>query len=279
MITKPMANPWMFLAAIGLTLIISFKADGQTPAPAEPSVLELPLNSQTASEPRFQLIAPPAGSMDKVEFTSDGLHIKQITEGGAGAKTSGFVLNAPSWGPFVLMLNFEVHKLEAPRANRAQGMWVRLIMEGDETPAFGLVASSKIKRGLGTTRAHNDSPKLQFPIEPLDFTKGTWIIERKGPELQLSIGETDLSYREIKRLPCSDRPLKEIQIWCSRQNFGNMPAEFTFKKLTFIGSDVLQQPPPAEPVFTIQRLVWTLVVGGILCALGVTGYRLYEKYR
>ncbi len=279
--------PFKFTSAMTffgtLWLVAAFGACPALPADetgsGKPGIQEWKLDAQAASNPQIKLIAPPAGSPDKVEFTTDGLHVKQVTESGNSAKTSGFEIDVKSDGPFVFTLHFDVQRLEPPRAARAQGIWVRFVFDGDQTPAFGLVASSKIKRGLGFVKSHNDSPKLPFQVEPIEFQRGAWIIERKGPDLLLSIGDGAYSFREVKRIPAPTGALRKIEVWCSRFSAGNSPLEATFKSVTFAGSDYLMLPPPGPPLFTLSRILWTLVSLGVVGGSIVGGLKAYEKYR
>ncbi|MCC6511843.1 MAG: hypothetical protein IT423_22270 [Pirellulaceae bacterium] len=238
--------------------------------------VDIPFVPESASHPLLVLNRPPAGSLDKLELTTNGLLIKQVEAGGSKAKTTGFTLNVQAPSAFALMLDYDIKQLEAPKAARVQGMWIRFVLEGGEIPALGVVSGPKMKRGLATTARHSDTVKLAMQLEPTTFTSGTWIIERQGNELRLSIGEATGSYRIVKRMPCPEQPLKEIQVWCTRYNFGNGPAEFLFKSARFI--DASQVVGQAVRVPWLSAATWSRLfyVGCLLSACGFVGWYFYK---
>ena len=229
------------------------------------------------NQPQLKLIEPPGQSSDKLEFTSDGLRLTQIEPGGANAKTAGFSLAALAESAFALILDFDVKQLNAPKAPRVQGMWIRFVFEQGDIPAFGIVAGPRLKRALAVTNKHSDSPKMELQVEPLDFSKGTWLIERQENELKLSIAESEGSFRVAKRLSCPSAPLKEIQISCMRFSSGNTSAEFNFKCVRFVDFSRVEQRVISRPLIsyaTAKRLVF---YGYFLVAMGFVGGYVYRK--
>jgi hypothetical protein len=107
---------------------------------------------------------------------------------------------------------------------------------------------------------HTDSRKQEYQTEPLSFSKGTWLIERKENELFVSINESGASFREIKRMPCTTAPLRELQVLCTRQESGNSPTEFLLKRVQFVGDQFFSQPPPKPPFWN----AWKISVLGLL---------------
>lgn len=244
---------------------------------AEESMIEIPLVPEATSNPRFKLNPPPSASEDKLELTANGLSIKQTQAGGSNAKTCGFNLDVQAKGGFALMLDYEVKRLESPKVPRVQGLWIRFVLENGDVPAIGLVSGPRMKRALGTAARHSEAPKLEMQLEPFSFTNGTWIIERQDKELRLSVGEASGSFRIVKRMPCPDAPLKEIQVWCSRYNSGNAPAEFLFKKVRFADTSLFVGRGPRRPWLSSVALSRLIYFGFMISACSLIGWYFYKK--
>jgi hypothetical protein len=244
-----------------------------------PPIYEIELTQGAAKDERLKLLAPPSGSLDKLEFTADGLWLKQVEAGGSNAKSSGFTLDARAQRSFVFALNYEIKQLEAPKATRIQGLWIRFVLEGNSVPAVGIVAGPRVKRGLATTANHTDSTKLDVQLEPIAFGQGTLAFERQGRELLVYVAETPESFRVVKRVPFPDQPLIEIQVVGSRFSSGNAPAEYLFKSLQFGDSERALKPPERAPWITLALVRQLVYYGCMLGACAFLGRYYYLKLR
>ncbi len=249
------------------TLSAEIMVDAQEPA----LVTDIPLDAATREDPRFKFLLPPAGSNDKLEFGAQGILVKQTSDAGRKAQHLGFELQVTSKDHFLFMLDFECPKLAAPKQGWGQGLLIRLVTEDPLTPviAIGYVANRRYKSALCYAPNHTDSNKQSYEFQPESFKKGKLLIERKGGELFVSVDESDVgSYRLLKRVACTLAPVKEMQVWCTRQPTGNTPAQYLLKRVQWIGDSYFSQPPPRPPLITWQRvkslLFWSVLLAAVV---------------
>lgn len=259
------------VTAFFLTILVANAENNRT------GELVIDFKQGTANQERFELTVPPDNSLDKLESTDGGLRIRQIETGGVNAKTSGFTIDATAASAFAFILDFEIKQLDIPKSSRMQGMWIRFVFEHEEIPALGITTSSKLKRGLVSTTKHSDLPNMEIQIEPSAFSKGTWIVERQQNELKLSISESANSFRVAKRILCPEAPLKEIQVWCTRQSSGNAPAEYIFERARFVDFSLVETKAISRPLISWQTLNRVAYYGYFLAAIGFVGWYLYRR--
>ncbi len=229
------------------------------------------LDTNSKENPNLDFLQPPAGSMDKLEFGPNGILVKQFSEAGKKASNLGFKLKATSKSNFLFSIDVEVKKITEPTIGWGQGLLFRFLTEDTQSPimAVGYVATRKMKGAICFASNHTESRKQEYEFEPFSFTKGTWQFERKDNELFVSIDESGVgSYRLVKRVQCTSAPLKEVQVWCTRQESGNTPAEYLLKRVQWVGDSYFDQPPAKPPFWTGERIVsicfWLTIVGGIV---------------
>ena len=258
---------WM--SAIGLTYVFfGYLAVVCSQDIVAPTNIVLDTNSK--ENPNLDFLLPPAGSQDKLEFGSNGILVKQFSEGGKKASNLGFKLKATSKSNFLFSIDFEVKKIAAPTIGWGQGLLIRFLTEDTQSPtlALGYVANRKMNGAICFASNHTESRKQEYEFEPFSFTKGTWQFERKDNELFVSIDESGVgSYRLVKRVPCTAAPLKEVQVWCTRQESGNTPSEYLLKRVQWVGDSYFDQPPPKPPFWTGERILsicfWLTITGGV----------------
>ena len=260
---------WQFAAVYVLwgTFTVGLAADAQQ----SELVSDIVLDASTREDPRFKFLLPPVGSHDELEFGAQGIVVKQTTDAGKKTQHLGFELQMTSKDHFLFMLDFECPKMVAPRQGWGQGLLIRLVTEDPQAPimAIGYVANRKYKSALCYTANHTDTNKQSYVFQPESFKKGKLLIERKGGELFISVDESEVgSYRLLKRVACTLAPVKEVQVWCTRQASGNTPAQYLLKRVQWIGDSYFSQPPPSPPLVTWQRvktfLFWSALLAGVV---------------
>lgn len=232
---------------------------------------EIRLDPTAKDDPRIEFLRPPAGSADTLELGPNGIVVKQGTDTGANANHLGFKLKSSAKTDFLMMLDFEVKSIQPPFSGWGQGILVRIVPEDAQLPAVavGYAANENTPGAFCYSMNHTDAAEQNFQFEPMELTKGSWILERKNQQLILSIDESGIgSYRMLKRIPCPEFPVKEIQVLCTRQNSGNTPAEYLLKRIQWIGDDYFGRPHPKPPFFTFQRVrsiaFWLAILGGVI---------------
>jgi hypothetical protein len=237
-----------------------------------------PVNISLANakeEPRIKILLPPQGSKDTLEFISDGISIRQKADSNKKSIGTGFELSANSKSDFSFLLVFECPKLDQPKTGWGQGVLIRFLSEDEKAPAMtvGYAATKKLKSALVWNANHTFGPKQEFATEPLVFKKGSWLVERKGNEIVVSVDETGQTFRELKRIACDATPIARIQILCTRQDYGNSPAEFLFKQVMFAGDEYFASPAPQPPYWTLWRIAKYFAGTAMIVGLGLFLYR------
>ena len=264
-----------------LVLTIVFLSPSHANSQEPISAIDIKLGPDSRNDSRLELIQPPQGSTDSMELSTAGILIKQSNTSSSQSKAVGFKLLAGSQTHFSFLLDFECLHLEQPKSGWGQGLLIRIVTEDPKAPvmAIGYVATKKMKNVFVSTMNHTNSQNQEFDLLPLTHTKGRWLVERQGNELIVARDESGFSFRQINRMQCTTAPVRELQVLCTRQDSGNMPAEFLLKSIRFAGDQFFDQPRPAPPVFTLDRLLrGGIFIVGIASTVFLVRYLFAKGY-
>lgn len=234
--------------------------------------VEISLGANALKDPLVEYAMPPRGSPDRVEFLPAGILVRQMAEvkgrpsGGTGVK---LLVNAK--GDFRCEVEFECHQLDKPSAGWGQGMLIRVLTDDPQSPvmAFGCIANKRFPRCYWVQLTHGESKPADRFVRPCTFSKGSWIVERKGREVVLSVNDGSGHIHVVTKLPCTEANLNGVQLWCTRQETGNAAAEFLLKKVSFSTDSMFAYAEPPRKAWG----PWTMAMVVIL--VNALGYAIY----
>ena len=239
--------------------------------------MELSLNAESLKDPLLEYIMPPANSVDRVNFQSNGIYVQQLADvPGKPANGNGLKFEANAKGDFQFELDLKCVKLERPTSGWGQGMMVRVMTDDPNMPVvgIGLIANTQHAKCCFAETKSADGKTPKYFVEPTNFTEGTWIIKRRKNLFSLSVKPLNKSEVSMFEFVATGANLNGIQVWFTRQESGNTQAEFVLKKIRFRADNFFtyQAPPPAY-------WTWWKIMFGVLASVWLIAASLWWRQR
>lgn len=222
-----------FNKAVWLSLFLCFGS----PAWAEQESISVDLR-KGANDPLIDFVPPPFGSADSAQFSKDGLRIRQYADSGKKPTgVAGFKSTLAGSGDFKAVLDLKVNTLTPPSEGWGHGVILSIFLADPLQTTLKL--NQVALHGSGENGVQSvmeiSGRKIKEPtyISGPPLEDGLMIIERIGKEAVFSIQPKGASTaQEIARAACPSEDIICVEVWSTRVEKGNAPADVTFRQLT-----------------------------------------------
>ena len=229
------------------------------------------------NDPLIDLVPPPAGSPDRVQITKDGLRILQSADvPGRPTGITGFKSTLAASGDFSVTLDLKITKLTGPSAGWRHGLIFSVFLDDE--------SQTTLKLNQITHRGQ-DSPQLMVEISgrggqapahqsgPTNFRDGKLIIERRGSVAIFSIeAAKEKERKEIARIPCPTNDVRTVEVWSTRVDKGNAPADILLRSVRINADSFYSYKRPVLGWITWWQL---LIIGNVVVIGGLLAYRAW----
>ncbi len=246
--------------------------------PADEIVIDL---RKANNDPLVDLVPPPAGSPDRIQATHEGLRIVQSADS-AGRPTgvTGFKSMIAAAGDFRITLDLKITKLAGPKEGWGHGLIFAVFLDDQSQTTLKLNQIAYPGAIAPQTMVEISGRGVQSPTYqagPADFRDGKLIIERRGSEgifsIEFAKGKVP---KEITRLPCPNNDVRSVEVWSTRVDKGNVPADILLRTLRIESSSFYSYKRPVLGWLTWWQL---LIVCNVAAIGGLLVYRAWSSRR
>ncbi len=233
------------------------------------------------SDPLVDLVPPPVGSPDSLQVTNEGIRIVQSADvPGRPTGVAGFKSMIAASGDFRITLDLKITKLAGPKNGWGHGLIFAVFLDDQSQTTLKLnqVAYPGQDPPLSMVEISGRGiPAPTYQPGPANFRDGKLIIERQGSVAIFSIEPTkDKVRKEIARLPCPTKDVRTIEVWSTRVDKGNVPAEILLRSLRIDADSFYSYKRPVLGWITWRQL---LIIGNVAGIGGLLAYRAWSNRR
>ena len=241
---------------------------------AEEIVIDL---RKANNDPLIDLVPPPTGSPDRVQTTKDGLRILQAADvPGRPTGITGFKSTIAASGDFSITLDLKITKLAGPSAGWGHGLIFAVFLDDESQTTLKLNQIAYRGQDSSQSMVEISGPGVQAPTYqpgPANFRDGKLIIERRGSVAIFSIELAKEKVRnEIARIPCPTNDVRTVEVWSTRVETGNAPADILLRSLRIDADSFYSYKRPVLGWITWWQL---LIIGNVVVIGGLLAYRAW----
>ncbi len=246
--------------------------------PAEEIVIDL---RKANNDPLVDLVPPPSGSPDRVQSTHDGLRIMQFADvSGRPTGIAGFKSMIAASGDFRITLDLKITKLAGPKEGWGHGLIFAVFLDDQSQTTLKLNQIAYPGQDAPQAMIEISGRGVQSPTyQPgrANFRDGKLTIERRGSVAIFSIEQTkEKVSNEIARLPCPTSDVRTVEVWSTRVDKGNVPADILLRSLRIDADSFYSYKRPVLGWFTWWQL---LIVANVAVIGGLLAYRAWSNRR
>ncbi len=243
---------------------------------------EIMIDLRNASrDPLIDLVPPPAGSPDRIQANKDGLRILQFTDvPGRLTGVTGFKSTLAASGDFSITLDLKINKLTGPSAGWGHGLIFAVFLDDESQTTLKLNQIAYRGQDSSQSMVEMSGRGVQTPtyqLGPRNFRDGKLIIERRGSVAIFSLDVAkEKERKEIGRIPCPTNDVRTVEVWSTRVDKGNAPADILLRSLQIDADAFYSYKRPVLGWITWWQL---LIVGNVVVIGGLLGYRAWSNRR
>ena len=243
---------------------------------AEEIVIDL---RKANNDPLIDLVPPPVNSPDRVQATKDGLRILQSADvPGRPTGIAGFKSTIAASGDFSITLDLKITKLSGPSAGWGHGLIFAVFLDDESQTTLKLNQVAYRGQDSPRTMVEISGRGVQAPTYqpgPANFRDGKLMIERRGREAIFSIELAKEKVRnEIARIPCPTNDVRTVEVWSTRVDTGNAPADILLRSLRIDADSFYSYKRPVLGWITWWQL---LIIGNVVVIGGLLVYRAWSN--
>lgn len=222
-----------------------------------------------SNDPLVDFSPPRLGSGDSVSTTPTGLLIKQSADrpGSTEHWNTGFKVLVSGKGDFEATLGVQLIRLEEPKQGWGQGLLFAVALDDEKQSVLQLGILSAPGKGTRLRAEHigRNVPRPTRVYKEAAFNEGTLRISRSGDEAVFTV-ESSGETLELLRIGCSKADVRNISVWCTRQDKGNTRTEVLLKKLLIQADSFFAFQQPRRSWWNL----WYLFIGtNVLVIVGL----------
>ncbi len=234
---------------------------------------------QATSDPLIDLVPPPAGSPDRIQVTGQGLRITQSSDvPGRTTGVTGFKSMIAASGDFTVTLDLRINKLSGPSDGWGHGLIFAIFLDDEVQTALKLnqvAYPGQTSAQIMVEKSDRSPDQPIYQPGPESFRDGKLIVQRIGREVLFFIEPAKTKERqEVARLTCPAHDIRTVEVWSTRVDKGNAPADILLRSLEI----------EADTFYAFKRpvlgwLTWwqALMIGNVALIVGLLGYRVWSN--